>query len=191
MATLNRPLKILSTLDTLLNKSVEIVLIGRAALALGYSSPKEAFFSTMDVDSIISESYLPEIESNLDFWEANEKLNHILESEDLYFTHIFEEKQVIIRPQWNLNKVRLYKDKFEKIELYRPHTYDLILTKMMRNDPEDFEDISFLLDQLSEIEITELPNQVQKARVPDIPEIQELFQDSIKTLKAKHPNLSL
>lgn len=190
MDSINRPLKILSTLDQLLSKPLELIIIGRSALALGYKKPQAQFFSTMDVDAIISDSYVSEIESNFDFWEASEKLNIALENEGLYFTHIFEEKQIIIRPNWYNQKQRLLIEHFEKIQLYRPHTIDLILSKMMRNDPEDFDDIRFLLDQLEGNDLKELPNQIQSARLPDLEEIQELFNLSkdrlLKLLKSRN-----
>jgi hypothetical protein len=63
------------------------------------------------------------------------------------------------------------------LSLYRPATEDLLLTKMMRIDPQDRADIRFLLAQLKpskeEIEVL-----LQSARIPDIPEIQKAFDDN-------------
>jgi hypothetical protein len=175
MDPINQPLKILTLLDDLLNQEIEIIIIGRSALALGYDNPKMEFQATMDIDSIIPESYLGTIESNFDFWTANEKLNTLLDSEGLYFTHIFVETQIIIRPDWEKHKISLLNNHFHNIKLFRPHTIDLILTKMMRNDPEDFSDIEFLLSKLHTDEIQQLPEHISNAKVPSIPEIQDLF----------------
>jgi len=185
MDSVNRPFKILSTLDSLLHQDIELVIIGRSAIALGYESSYPKHQLTMDVDSVIPNDYISVIESNEDFWQANEKLNELLSDEGLYFTHIFEESQIILRHDWYQYKVGILNDQFKFIQLYRPHTIDLILTKMMRNDPEDMEDISFLLKQLHREDIFHLEQAIQNARVPQIVEIQELFQRSIIQVKGQ------
>ena len=46
---------------------------------------------------------------------------------------------------------------------------------MMRNDPEDFADIDFLLNQLNLSEIDLLKPSLEKARIPKVPEIEEIY----------------
>ena len=60
------------------------------------------------------------------------------------------------------------------MQTYRPSTVDLILTKMMRDDPQDAEDIEFLLRQ-EKIELTMLVDAFSRARCPDVPEIKTTF----------------
>ncbi len=62
----------------------------------------------------------------------------------------------------------------EKLTVFRPATIDLILTKMARGDDDDLQDIQFLLRQES-LAREELTTAFSRARVPNIPEIQELF----------------
>jgi hypothetical protein len=50
----------------------------------------------------------------------------------------------------------------------------LILTKMMRGDENDVADIRFLLSQ-ERISTAQLAEAFRRARVPDVPEIRELF----------------
>ena len=61
------------------------------------------------------------------------------------------------------------------LELARPSGIDLILTKMMRNDPQDMDDIRFLLER-EKITRAHLVQAFAKARVPPVPEIIQNFQ---------------
>jgi hypothetical protein len=62
----------------------------------------------------------------------------------------------------------------QKLAVFRPATIDLILNKMARADDDDLQDIRFLLRQ--EILTQDLlETAFSRARVPDVPEIQELF----------------
>jgi len=54
-------------------------------------------------------------------------------------------------------------------------TLDLVLTKMMRGDENDLGDIRFLLQQET-VSADQLRATFTRARVPDVPEIRELFQ---------------
>ncbi len=58
MDSLNQALYTLLALDKLLNQKIELVIIGRSALALGYKNMKPKFSSTMDVDSVVGKKYL-------------------------------------------------------------------------------------------------------------------------------------
>ena len=59
--------------------------------------------------------------------------------------------------------------------MFRPSTLDLVLTKMMRGDENDLADIRFLLAQ-ERLTPDELQAAFTRARVPDVPEICELFE---------------
>jgi len=62
----------------------------------------------------------------------------------------------------------------KKLEVYRPAATDLILTKMARGDAQDLEDIEFLLAQ-EPLSQRELQEAFERARIPDVPEIRDLF----------------
>ncbi len=97
---LNNPLRILQALDGYLTSPFELIVYGRSALALGYPNAPDEFAATMDVDAILPSKDLQAIEENDDFWEAQDKVNTQFSDAGLYFTHLFEEKQVILSPQW-------------------------------------------------------------------------------------------
>ena len=62
-----------------------------------------------------------------------------------------------------------------RLAVFRPSTLDLILTKMMRGDENDLADIRFLLTR-EPLSTGQLAESFAHARVPDVPEIRELFQ---------------
>jgi hypothetical protein len=64
---------------------------------------------------------------------------------------------------------------FKNLRLYRPATIDLILTKMMRDDPIDLEDVNFLILQEPAVAL-QIPAVFDQANVPDIPEIPGQFE---------------
>lgn len=168
---MNNPLRILETLDGFLSEKIELTLYGRAAIALGYC-PDKPFTVTLDIDLIIPEVELSSIDVNDDFWNAVEKTNQTLTSEGLYLTHIFVDRQLILSSNWVENRIYIPQTTLKRIHVYRPSTQDLILTKMMRMDPQDREDIKFLARQISctRNEWVDIFNQ---ARLPDVIEIQE------------------
>jgi hypothetical protein len=63
----------------------------------------------------------------------------------------------------------------ERLNVFRPSTLDLILTKMARGDENDLADIRFLLHQ-EPLTSAQLRAAFARARVPDVPEIRELFR---------------
>ncbi len=173
---MNNPLRILQTLDGHLTAPAEMTIFGRAALALGYTNSPAAFATTHDVDAILLLSWLAAEDHNLDFWQAQQRTNAKLESKGLYITHLFRELEVILKPDWLSQRVRVPLE-LRKLVVFRPSTLDLILTKMARGDENDLADIQFLLGQ-----DTFTPDQLRhafaRARVPDVPEIRELFQNA-------------
>ena len=171
--TVSNPHRILKTLDSHLAAQNEITLFGRAALALGYGQSPDQFHSTQDVDGILPVAWLDPRNNQEDFWRAVQRTNLDFESEGLYLTHLFREVDVIIQSDWVNNRVSLDLG-FSKLSVFRPATIDLVLTKMARGDDDDLRDIQFLLRQEATTQAI-LSRAFQKARVPAIPEIQELF----------------
>lgn len=176
MATspVNNPQRILHTLDSFLEKETRIVLFGRAALALGYGDQGVRFGKTQDVDAILPTVELAKIESDGQFWKAIELTNKCLEPSGLYLSHLFTDHQVALTPGW-LGKIEpIPSEKFEFLRLYRLSSLDLILTKMMRNDREDIEDIRFILSQ-EKIGQPQLDSAFSDAKALEVPEVQKIF----------------
>jgi len=168
---MNNPLEILRTLDRHLTGPVELTLFGRSALALGYPDPRPEYGATLDVDGIIP---LTAPEPNEDFWLAQQATNAELKKRGLYITHLFSELDIIIQPDWIQRRVFLETLSFKNLQVFRPATIDLVLTKMARGDDQDLSDIRFLL-QREPLSMEALRAAFARARIPDVSEIRELF----------------
>lgn len=184
---MNNPLHILQTLDRYLTKPAEITIFGRAALALGFPNSPAAFATTQDVDAILPRAWLAAEDENMDFWQAQQKTNIELEPAGLYITHLFRELEIILTPDWLTRRVRIPLE-LRKLAVFRPSTLDLILTKMARGDENDLADIRFLLRQEA-IPVSKLQTAFSRARVPDVPEIHELFRAAQPKIIAMFPPL--
>ena len=172
---MNHPEKILRTLDAYLAKETRLILYGRAALALGFSHSQPDFHSTLDVDAILPEVEMAMIDEDDQFWTAIEKTNDELKSSGLYITHLFTESQVILSPSW-LDQIEPIKFLgLQYLRPFRPSVGDLILTKMMRIDPQDRSDIEFLLSHL-DLSTRQIEELIATARVPEITEIKVAFE---------------
>lgn len=152
-----------------------MIIYGRSALALGYTNSPLTYAATLDVDAILPAHEVKAMELNDGFWLAQEQTNLELENSGLYFTHIFEEKQVILGIGWFDRIVAITKYLFKYIELYRPASEDLLLTKMMRVDPQDRQDMLFLL-KTTEFRPVLFHQLLANPHRPPIPEIEEAFQ---------------
>ena len=170
---MSNPLRILRTVDKNLSLPAELTLFGRSALALGYAQAPAYFHNTQDVDGILPLAWLQPPNEHEDFWQAVQRTNVELEADGLYLTHLFRELDVILQPDWINRRLRLVVG-LQKLAVFRPATIDLILTKMARADEDDLQDIQFLLQQES-LTREQLATAFARARVPDVPEIQELF----------------
>ncbi len=171
---MNNPLTILTTLDSFLQRETGVVLYGRSALALGYGSAGSALGVTMDVDVILPSVQMAAIEADTQMWQALDKTNAVLESQGLYITHLFTDEQVVLTRDWLENIVSIPLPALERLRVFRPSTLDLILTKMMRDDPQDEDDIEFLLRR-EKIGPAVLADAFARARSPDLPEIRDTF----------------
>ena len=184
---MNQPQHIVRTLDHFLVQPTRLILYGRAALALGYPHPLSPFHTTMDVDAILPEIEMAAIEADDSFWEAVEKTNDQLRTSGLYLTHLFADSQVILRPEWLELLAPIHLQDLKLLRLFRPSTEDLILTKMMRVDPQDRSDVKFLLAQTN-LNPGAMDVLLQKARIPEIPEIQEAFEANSRWLRNQLEN---
>lgn len=178
----SHPEKILRTLDGFLDHKVSLILYGRAALALGYEDSHPAFHSTMDVDAILPVAQMSSIEADESFWSAIEKTNEALADSELYLTHLFADDQVILRGNWLEHVCPIPISGLTHLRAHRPDTLDLILTKMMRVDPQDREDIRFLLNHC-DLNAHSLEKLLSLAKVPDISGIQEAFDQNSQWLR--------
>lgn len=170
----SNPLRILEALDRHLSAEVTLYVYGRSALALGFPNAPAEYHATMDVDAILPHQELQAIEANEDFWRAQERVNQELGEAGLYFTHLFEDRQVILTSDWRMKSLAISGFEFRRLQLRRPATPDLILTKMMRVDPQDRDDIIFLLGQRDAPPLA-VQSALAQAVVPPIPEIEEAF----------------
>jgi hypothetical protein len=158
-----------------LRAPTRLILYGRAALALGYSDPLPEFQTTQDVDAILPEVEMAAIDGDEQFWLAVERTNAELANSGLYLTHLFTDFQVILRPGWLESIIPIQLDRLQYLHLFRPATEDLILTKMMRVDPQDRDDLRFLVRQ-SDSQPAMLTGIFRDARVPAVPEIRDAFE---------------
>ncbi len=170
----SNPERILRKLDSYLERETRIVLFGRAALALGFGKPGSQFGKTMDVDAILPSVEMGRIEADVQFWRAIELTNKSLLPEGLYVSHLFTDKQVALTPDWLERIVEIESSEFKYLRMFRPSAVDLILTKMMRNDPQDIGDIRFILSQ-EKVEAADLEKAFASARPLEIAELQEIF----------------
>ena len=171
------------SLDGLLDHGVSLVVYGRASIALGFNHVPEAVGRSLDLDVILPFSSLPELEADDQFWTAQAELNRVLEKQGLYMTHLFCEDQVFLRPEWAQHIVRVLRPPTEKLQLFRPATVDLILTKMMRgSDPEDMDDVDFLIRH-DGITLEQMEPAFATVRKPDIPELHEAFSRALPVVR--------
>lgn len=174
--------RILSLLDNKLEQDVELTLFGRAALHLGFVSPPEDFALSKDVDAVLWLGQAEELALRTNFWEATTAINDELADEGLYISHFFTEDQVILLPNWRKNRTPI-RGPWRRLALYRLSNADLLLSKLMRDDPIDQADATFICSRagFSREDVQEL---VARARIPTTPEIQEQFVICSKKLIA-------
>jgi len=140
--------------------------------------------ATWDVDAILPAKDILVIESDDDFWQAQELANAELSDAGLYFTHLFEDRQVILTPDWLTRTVSLPLAGLHHLTLYRPGTEDLILTKMMRIDPQDRADLIFLTQQ-ADFNAERMKAALAVALIPEVPEIHDAFNQNKEWLLAR------
>ncbi|MBL9154724.1 MAG: hypothetical protein JNK37_19750 [Verrucomicrobiales bacterium] len=179
----DNPSEVILTLDAKLDHAVSLVLFGRAALCLGFDRPRSAFSATEDVDGIIRMSQLDDLVNDDAFWDAVEETNLYLEPKGLYITHLFQEDQIFLRPDWERQLVAVGRPKTRWLELLRPHSIDLILTKMMRGaDPQDMDDIAFMVRH-DRITADQMEPAFAAVRMPDVVELHDAFRKALPVVR--------
>ncbi|MBU4198566.1 MAG: hypothetical protein KKE37_07065 [Verrucomicrobia bacterium] len=176
---MNNAETILRALDKHLTARVELTLYGRAALQLGFSKPPSEYAQSMDVDGVF---WMGQAESLMrigNFWEAVEITNRELAPQGLYISHFFEESQLILTAQWRQQRMPI-NGSWQNLCLMRLSDQDLFLTKLMRYDPLDLGDAQFILER-SGMTRQDVRALLEKARIPDIPEIRKQFSLCSKT----------
>ncbi len=163
--------RLLSRLDELLDATVDLTLYGRAALLLGYPDPKREYALSLDVDAVLWIGQAEELERGSNFWTALEQINDEFEADGLYMTHLFDEDQVVLRPTWMDERVRIARP-FRRLILHRLADADLLLSKMMRYDPTDLDDLAFVVGR-SRLGPDDVAGLVAQARLPDSEEIRD------------------
>ena len=173
---------ILNELDARLEVAVELTLYGRAAIQLGFSNPPEETLLSLDVDAVFWLGQAEQLNEQTNFWEAVEQVNRYLGNQGLYISHFFTEDMVILRPCWREKRQRI-SSAWDKLVLYRLSDVDLLLSKLMRDDPQDQQDAWFIIQSAS-LSMAEVQRAIQDARVPNVPELAEQFeQASTRLLK--------
>jgi hypothetical protein len=170
---MDNPSLILETLDKHLDHEVQLVLYGRAALWLGFNEPPPDTARTLDVDAIISTAQEIELSTDSRFWDAIESSNTELAARGLYLTHLFSEREIFLRQQWQQVLVTLTRPALRWLRLFRLATLDLVLTKMMRgDDPQDMADAEFLIrhDHISEAQLLEGFAQMKAIKLSELRE---------------------
>ena len=171
---LSNPERILRVLDSHLERETRIVLFGRAALAMGFGSAGIPFGKTMDVDAILPTVEMEKIEADDQFWKAIDFTNKSLVPDGLYISHLFTDKQVTLTPDWLSKIVPIEANGFKHLRLFRPSSVDLVLTKMMRNDRQDIEDIRFILAH-ERVERADIEKAFAAVRPHEVRELQQIF----------------
>jgi hypothetical protein len=166
--------RILSLLNDELTARVELTLYGRAALHLGFPQAPPEHAMSRDVDAVLWLGQAEELQETTNFWEAIERVNQQLSDQELYISHFFTESQVLLMPDWRKNRVPIQSE-WERLDVYRLGDIDLLLSKLMRDDPLDRADALFIA-KASHVEAVDILAAKAKARVPDSAEIQEQFE---------------
>jgi hypothetical protein len=166
--------RILEALDQRLSGRVDLTLYGRAALALGFSNaPAEAGLSR-DVDAVLVIGQAEELLCRTNFWEALEEVNGLFAAEGLFMSHLFEETQVVLTPEWRCRRVPIA-GPWRNLDLYRLGDIDLLLSKLMRDDPVDRADAQFIT-RTAGLTRMDVECAIRDARIPEIPEVVDQFR---------------
>ena len=174
---------ILCCLDGHLTSRVELTLYGRAALTLGFDETPQDYALSHDVDAVLWLGQAEALSESTDFWPAVEKTNDDLVEDDLHVSHFFTEDQVALLPDWRGNRVHLKGD-WAHLDLYRLGNLDLVLSKLMRDDPIDQSDALFVIRR-ARLSADDIRAAIARVVLPDSEEVHEQFLSaSARLLKA-------
>lgn len=172
--------RILAGLDDRLKMSVELTLYGRAAIHLGFAQAMDDHAMSRDVDAVLWLGQAEELNEKTNFWQAVDELNRDLIDQELFISHFFTEDQVVLRPDWLKERVRI-QGSWNHLVLYRLGDVDLLLSKLMRDDPIDRADAMFIV-RAAGLTRKDVETALRDARIPDVEEIREQFQASARRL---------
>jgi hypothetical protein len=108
--------------------SIRLIIYGRSAIWLGFDNPPPAAATTQDVHAIIPREQVQALADDLRFWDGPDAVNERFKFEGLY-THLFPESEVFLRREWTKHIVPITRLQVNYLELFRPSTIDLVLTK--------------------------------------------------------------
>lgn len=174
---------ILAELDKRLDSAVELTLYGRAAIQLGFPNPPPDTYLSLDVDAVLWIGQAEELNETTNFWEAVDQVNQSLAEQGLYISHFFTEDMVVLRPGWRSARVKIAGG-WTKLRLYRLADMDLLLSKLMRDDPQDQQDALFIV-QAAALSREQLDQGLREARLPKIPEVAEQFAAASRRLLSR------
>lgn len=175
--------RILGCLDCHLTSRVELTLYGRAALTLGFGQTPEDYALSHDVDAVLWLGQAEALTESTNFWQAVDRTNAELADEDLYVSHFFTEDQVVLLPDWRDNRIPL-PGNWKRLVLHRLGNLDLVLSKLMRDDPIDRSDALFIVRSAA-LTAEDVRAAVARAVLPESEEIHEQFASaSARLLKS-------
>lgn len=158
------PERLLLALDENLDHQVRLIIYGRSALWLGFNDPPAVAAATFDVDVIVPDAQVQALADDSRFWDARDAVNQRFKTEGIYITHLFPESEVFLRRDWAEHIIRITRLRLSHLDLYRPATLDLVLTKMMRgNDEQDMADAEFMIrhDRVTEGQLMDAFSQMK------------------------------
>ena len=164
---------ILDALDRHLTSKVELTLYGRAALQLGFADPPKEFALTRDVDAVFWFGQAEFLLDRSNFWEAVDAANAALADQELFISHFFVEDQVALRAAWRDHRVRIA-GPWKFLDLFRLGDLDLLLSKLMRDDPIDRADALFIV-RAGGLTLEAIEGTLAAVRLPDSIEVREQF----------------
>ena len=171
---MNTAQTIAETLDRHLTRRTPMVVFGSAALLLDQNfAPRLTGRITNDIDFIIPARREMAVDADQQFWQAVKRANQELAAKQLYITHIFPEREVVLTPEWKSSTVALPNTNLRNLRLSRPSMLDLVISKMGRGDVQDQADVRTMLRVQREVYLcgptsNEIAAAAQRAHVPDV-----------------------
>lgn len=90
---------------------------------------------------------------------------------------------MFLRPDWESQVVPVRRPPTRWLRLFRPHTIDLILTKMMRGDDAlDMDDVAFLVRH-DRITADQMEPALAAVRMPDVVELHDAFRKALPVVR--------
>jgi hypothetical protein len=145
-------------LDENLDHQVQLIIYGCSTLWLGFDHPPAVAAATFDVDAIVPDAQVQALADDSRFWDARDAVNQRFKAEGLYITHLFPESEVFLRRDWAEHIMPITRLRLSHLDLFRPASVDLVLTKMMRgSDEQDMADAEFMIrhDRITEGQLME------------------------------------